>query len=84
MRTVSYRKDTSSLAGAEDYYQKSQGIFRKSLMNQSRQTFTPEMTEMKCHQEGNHNKQLPKKCKKIAEGLVPFLSEGGLPSPGGK
>lgn len=69
MRTVSYCKDTSSLAGTEDYYQKSQDIFRKTLMNQSRQAFIPEIIEMKCHQKGNHSKQSPKKCEKSYWGL---------------
>lgn len=64
MRTVSYCKDTSSLASTENYCQKSQEIFRKNLMNQSRQAFVPEIIEMKCHQKGNHSKQSPKKCEK--------------------
>jgi len=39
---------------------------------------------MKCNQKGNYNKQPSKKCKKVTQSFVPLLSEGGLPSPGGK
>jgi len=50
-------------------------------MNQTRLVFTPRITYTESHKEGSYNKQSLKQCKK---GLVPFLSEGGLPSPGGK
>lgn len=65
MCSVSYCKDTSpSLVGTADYYQKSYGIFRKTLMNQTGWAFGPEIMYIESHKEGNYNKQSSKQCKK--------------------
>lgn len=50
-------------------------------MSQTRLIFALRIKCTESDKEGNYNRQSLKQCKK---GLVPFLSEGGLPSPGGK